>query len=178
MAALVATLPASATSVPHMSFERVVRDSPRAFRGVVVRSWSAWDDARAAIWTHYEIRVTETLRGSAQAMFTLSEPGGAVGNLAMQVPGAPRFAVGEEAVVFAYPTPIGYWRVQGWGQGLFRIETQGGRRIVQSPSPGVLLLDARTGKAKTPSASPNMDGRSVESFLESVRSLIRVEEGR
>jgi hypothetical protein len=173
--AVAATL--SAATVPRMSFERIVRSSPRAIRGEVVRSWSAWDEAHAAIWTHYEIRVAETLRGPAAAMFTISEPGGAVGDLAMRVPGAPEFAVGEKAVFFTYPTPLGYWRVSGWGQGRFRIDEQDGGLVVRSPQPGAAILDMRPAAAKAAAVSER-GGQSLEAFLERTRALIRLEEGR
>lgn len=176
-AALIATAALSAASVPRMSFEHVVRSSPRAVRGVVTRSWSAWDAGRTSIWTHYEIRVAETLRGPSGATLTISEPGGAVDGIAMRVPGAPRFVVGEEAVLFAYQTPLGYWRVRGWGQGRFRIEEQGGGRVVRTPQTDVLLLDLGKADAKSIAASPQ-DGESLDAFLERVRGLIRQEESR
>lgn len=176
-AALIAASSLSAASVPRMSFERVVRSSPRAFRGVVTKSWSAWDAGRTAIWTHYEIRVAETLRGPGVATFTMSEPGGVVGGLGMEVPGAPRFRIGEEAVVFAYQTPLGYWRVRGWGQGRFRVEELAGRRVVRAPQTGAALLDLRAPRAKAAALSPP-DRQPLEAFLERARAIIRQEESR
>ena len=38
-----------------------------------------------------------------------------------QVPGVTRFAVGEEAVVFAYRAPNGYLRVRGLDQGKYEV---------------------------------------------------------
>ncbi len=161
-----------------MSFERVVRSSPRAVRGVVVRSRSAWDADRNAIWTHYDIRVSETLRGPTGAIFTISEPGGRVDDLEMRVPGAPRFSVGEEAVIFAYPTPLGYWRVRGWGQGRFRVERGDGAAVVRLPArpTGPTRPDeARKNRAAT--LAPR-DREQLDSFLERARTLIGLEEGR
>jgi hypothetical protein len=155
-------------SVPRMSFEQVVRSSPRAVHGVVVRTWSAWDASRTAIWTHYEVRVSETLRGPAEGTFTISEPGGAVGDLAMRVPGAPRLSVGQQAVLFAYPTPIGYWRISGWGQGLFPVN---GSSVKPARLEGVTLLN-------TAGAAPKPEPESLDAFLGRVRSIVRAEEGR
>jgi len=174
-AALLAAVALSAASVPRMSFERVVRSSPRAVRGVVVKSWTGWDAARTAIWTHYEIRVSETLRGPGVATLTISEPGGTVDGLTMEVPGSPRFSVGEEAVVFAYRTPIGYWRVRGWGQGRFSIEEHNGQLVVRAPRTAALRIDP---KAPPPKAAASPAGESLEAFLERARTIIRQEESR
>ena len=54
-------------------------------------------------------------------MLTISEPGGDLDGKHMQIVGAPRYEVGEEVVVFASPTPIGYLRTCGWGQGKFEV---------------------------------------------------------
>ena len=175
-AALLAGMSLSAASVPRMSFERVVRSSPRVVRGVVTRSWSAWDANRRTIWTHYDLRVSETLRGPAGPSFVISEPGGTVDGLTMEVPGAPRFSIGEEAVVFAYPTPLGYWRVRGWGQGRFRIEQRNGQSIVRAPDTGALLLDLRTPNAKA--AATAAGPQDLEAFLEHARALIGREAGQ
>ena len=177
-AALLAAGALGATSVPRMSFEHVVRSSPRAFRGVVTRIWSGWDPGRTSIWTHYEIRVTETLRGPGGPTFTISEPGGVVGDLEMRVPGAPRFTVGEQAVVFAYQTPLGYWRVRGWGQGRFRIDEDNGRHVVRLPQTDASLLDLRSPLPKAAAAQQQPDVESLDSFLERVRGLIRQEQAR
>jgi hypothetical protein len=166
---------AFAATIPRMSFEHIVRSSPRAVRGVVARSWSSWDVTHTAIWTHYEIRVAETLRGPRASTFTISEPGGVVEGVGMAVPGAPQYSVGQEAVIFAYSTPIGYWRVRGFGQGWFRVEERDGRRIVRSPQTDALLIGARAATMKA-AAEPVED--SLDGFLERVRAQILLEEGR
>ena len=177
-AALITGASLHAASVPAMSFEHIVRSSPRAFRGVVTKSWSAWDEGRTAIWTHYEIRVAETLRGPAGATFTISEPGGTVDGLTMEVPGAPRFSVGEEAVVFAYQTPIGYWRVRGWGQGGFRVDRQDGHGVVRAQlAAGVLLIDPKGTTAKAAAQYP--PGKEpLDAFLQRVRGILGEESAR
>ncbi|MEZ5365825.1 MAG: hypothetical protein R2748_26710 [Bryobacterales bacterium] len=166
-----------AATVPRMSFEQIVRDSPRAVHGVVVRSWSAWDAQRTAIWTHYEVRVSETLRGPSAQTLIISEPGGVVEDVAMSVPGAPRLEVGEEAVLFAYPTPLGHWRIRGWGQGRFPVETVAGRSVVRSPRVDAVKLTNRTA-ALTPESAWTPSGEDLAAFLGRVRRLIAVESSR
>ncbi|MCB1018639.1 MAG: hypothetical protein H6509_07760 [Bryobacterales bacterium] len=173
---LVAALLPGAT-VPRMSFEQIVRDSPRAVHGVVVRSWSAWDAQRTAIWTHYEVRVSETLRGPASSTLTISEPGGVAGDVAMRVPGAPRLEVGEQAVLFAYPTPLGHWRIRGWGQGRFPVETVAGRSVVRGPRVDAVRLTDRTA-ALTAESAGTPGGEDLAAFLGRVRRLVAEEAAR
>ena len=64
----------------------------------------------------------------------------------MQIVGTPVYEVGEEVVLFAAPTPIGYRRTCGWGQGRFEVVEQRG---VKTVSQGALKADI-IGAAKQP----------------------------
>ena len=108
---------AHATLVPRMTLEQAVDDSELIVQGTVVRTWSAWGDKRQFIWTHYELKVSDALKGLATRNIVISEPGGTVGDTGMQIAGAPRYSVGEEVVLFATRTPIGYLRTAGLGSG-------------------------------------------------------------
>lgn len=136
--------PAQATLVPEVGFETLVAESEAIVHGTVVRSWTAWDDQRAAIWTHYEIRVADWLKGSRAASIQISEPGGSLDGLHTQIVGAPRYAVGEEVVVFADKTPIGYLRTCGWSQGKFLVSAEAGaaQKIVAPVSSGARIVSA------------------------------------
>lgn len=138
------TVPAGATLVPEVGFETLVAESEAIVHGSVVRSWTAWDEQRTAIWTHYEIRVADWLKGSRGATIRISEPGGSLDGLHTRVVGAPQYAVGEEVVVFADETPIGYLRTCGWSQGKFAISSGGdaGRKMVATTAGGAQIVRA------------------------------------
>jgi hypothetical protein len=51
----------------------------------------------------------------------VSEPGGSLDGVSMSISGTPDYAVGEEAIVFLYRTPIGYLRATGYGQGKYTV---------------------------------------------------------
>jgi hypothetical protein len=121
-----ALLPAAI--VIRFSVEDLVDNSQWIVEGRVVRSYSTWDQTHSMIWTHYEVQVNDTLRGSSQNAIVVSEPGGIVDDVGMMSSGAVPYAVGERVVLFLYRTPIGYLRTAGLGQGKFTIGADGRAR--------------------------------------------------
>jgi hypothetical protein len=111
----------AAAVVPRYSVEQLVDTSERVVEGRVVRSWVAWDRARQFIWTHYEIAVSETIKGAPAPTVTVSEPGGALDGRTLVIPGVPQYTPGEEVVLFLHRTPIGYLRTNGYEQGRHRV---------------------------------------------------------
>src|SRR5438067_8546808 len=86
---------ARATSVPAFSFEELTDQSQLIVSGEITRSWSDWDSAHKFIWTHHELSVSQSAKGSAGATVVLSEPGGAVGNRAMSIAGSVAYRPGD-----------------------------------------------------------------------------------
>ena len=171
--------PLGATTAVEMSFEEAVARSEAIVHGAVVRSRSAWDPDRTAIWTHYDIRVQARLKGGSGAILTVSEPGGEIDGKRMQIVGAPRYEVGEEVVVFAASTPIGYLRTCGWGQGKLEVRpdaSQPGSRVVRASPLAVQLVQAPRGKRGP--AIRSFDGADLEGFLARVRALVAAQRAR
>jgi hypothetical protein len=110
---------------PRLTAEELTAQSELIIEGNIIRSWAAWDTEHKYIWTHYEVTVTDRLRGSTGAAITVSEPGGSLDGVHQQVSGAVLYSPGETAVVFLYQTPIGYWRSVGGPQGKFTVDRQG-----------------------------------------------------
>ena len=175
-----------ATLVPRMSVEQMIDDSELIVHGTVLRSWSGWDRARQFIWTHYELQVSDTMKGLPSVKLVVSEPGGIVGETGMQIAGAPRYEVGEEVVLFLNRMPIGYLRSCGWGQGKFGVRSLGGAGpVVRSTVAGVSFVEAPgeppagLKKARTPVTS--FSGLALAEFKTRLRTLIRAraaEDGR
>lgn len=181
--ALVPAIPAWATLVPTMSVEEMIDGSEVVVHGKVWRTWSAWDDAHQNIWTHYEILVSDVLKGSVDGKFVVSEPGGTVGELSMAIAGTPTYQVGEEVVVFAERTPIGFMRTCGWGQGQFAVLTPEGasEKVVLSPRLGVQLVDPvakRAADAGGVTARKALNGLPLNDFKAQLADLIRARAGR
>ena len=175
-----------ATLVPRMSVEQMIDDSELIVHGTVLRSWSDWDRARQFIWTHYELQVSDMIKGLPSVKLVVSEPGGIIGETAMQIAGAPRYEVGDEVVLFLNRTPIGYLRSCGWGQGKFGVSSLGGAGpIVRSAAPGVSFVEAPSeqpgGLKKAQTPVTNFSGLALDEFKSRLRTLIRVratQEGR
>ena len=122
MAFLLASLDPSsicATTLKRMS----IADLSRA-AGVIVRARCAGNSTRweaGEIWTFTTFEVREIWKGSAPAQIAVRLLGGTAGNLTSTVSGVPRFASGEEVVLFLERTAAGDFSVVSWVQGTFRI---------------------------------------------------------
>ena len=157
--------PLTATMVPRMSLEEITERSERIVHGRCLRTWSAWDAERQFIWTHAEIQVADTLKGSRSATVVVSEIGGIVGDVGLMVDGMPRYQPGEEVVVFLFRVPNGLWRSRGVGQGKYEI--RGGR--VRADLSGIALVEPA---GVTITAVPSLDGATIAEFKSRIRGLL------
>jgi len=170
--------PGGATLVPRMSLEQMAAAADTVIHGTVVGSWSAWDSTHEFIWTHYEIRLTESMLGDTLDKAVISEPGGVVGNDSMDIVGAPRYRIAEEVVLFTTRTPIGYLRTSGWGQGRFEVvaDPRTGSTTVRSHLAGIELVEpagAANALSQRPGTSPKaLDGLPLDQFKNRLRTLI------
>jgi hypothetical protein len=111
----------SASPIPRLPLEDLVRQSDTIVAGRVIRAWTAMDSENKFIWTHYEIKIATTLKGHAHPSVVISEPGGTLNGVTLLVPGSTPYTIDEEVSVFLYRTPIGYLRTTNYGQGKFVI---------------------------------------------------------
>jgi hypothetical protein len=158
---------AVAAVVPRVTAEELAAQSERIVRGRVTRSWPSWDPVHKYIWTHHEITASETLRGPHAATIIVSEPGGTLDGVSMQTSGTLPFSLGEDAVLFLYKTPIGYWRVAAGPQGKFTIEKDG---RVHTGANGVTVVD-QGGDAARGTTLATFDGIAAADFVARVRKL-------
>tara|TARA_R110002167_G_scaffold282461_1_gene487711 strand:+ start:37 stop:672 length:636 start_codon:yes stop_codon:yes gene_type:complete len=91
-----------ATSVLPPEFEELVQESDFVVRGRVTAVESAWQvtGKSRVIVTKVSVEVLELIAGEAPSPLVLTMLGGKVGEQEMVVEGAPRFAVGEEDILF------------------------------------------------------------------------------
>lgn len=169
--------PLAGSVVRRLGLEDLARGAAAVVQGRVLRQYSAWDAAGNFIWTHYEIEVSDTIKGSPSRVVTVSEPGGVVGGIGMQVAGVTRFAGLEEVIVFLHRTPSGRWRTYGYGQGKFSIVPAGqAGKQVRTNTAGLVLVDRSgpPGPRWAAGASPlaGFDGMSLEEFKGRVRAAV------
>jgi hypothetical protein len=176
-AMLLLDYPLGATVVPRLHLEDLAGEAEIVVQGRVLRHYSAWDAAGKFIWTHYEIEVSDAIKGSHPRVVTVSEPGGVVGAIGMQVAGVTRYADKEEVIVFLHRTPFGRWRTYGYGQGKFSVTPLArGGKAVRTNTAGVLLVDrsASRGPRRMTSESllQRLDGMELEEFKTRVRRAV------
>ncbi len=118
----------------------------------------------------------EALRGLPEAKLVVSVPGGELDGMTMRVPGVTRFAVGEEAVVFAYQAPNGFLRVRGLSQGKFAVglDSQGVKTVGSSLESLRLLRPVSSAKQPPPQAAASPPG-TLDGLLHRVRALVAEE---
>jgi hypothetical protein len=150
---------AGATTVPSLSFEEMTDRSELVVSGQVARSWTDWDSEHKYIWTHYELTVSATHKGTAAATLILSEPGGVVGIEGLAVAGAVGYLPGERVLVFLERMPNGYLRTTGWSQGKYDVDAAG-RLHPESTLGGVELVNL-PGKPAVATPLRILNGMSV-----------------
>jgi hypothetical protein len=155
---LISTL--SATTLAKLSFEELTDNSEVVVSGTVTRSWTAWDAEHQYIWTHYEMAVENTVKGSASRTLEFAEPGGVVAGTGMNIVGSVVYQTGENVMIFLARQPNGYLRTTGWGQGKYTIDAD--RRLHGDASlKQVDLVANPAGPAVAVSSIRTLDGMSL-----------------
>ena len=131
--------PARATTLKRMSVADLSRAAHTIVRVRCVTNSTRWDAGE--IWTFTTFDVEEIWKGSAPAQITVRLLGGQAGNFTSTVSGVPRFAPGEELILFLERTPAQDFSIVSWMQGTFRIGAQTAQpakkssRRIPPPSP-------------------------------------------
>lgn len=166
---------ASASDLPRLSFNQLTDDSELIVSGQVTRTWADWDAEHKYIWTHYELAVTATHKGSAVRTLDIAEPGGQLDGVGMSISGATGYGVGDEVLVFLSRMPNGYLRTAGFGQGKYRVDSNG--RLHGTAS--LITNDTLTAGKGTVATSVirSLDGMSVSQVGQLVAARVRARGG-
>lgn len=174
MTGLLLLCAATATLVPRLSFEQLVDASELIVSGRVTSTWSAWDREHKYLWTHYNLSVASTVKGSSASNVEFAEPGGALDGYAMTIAGSVRYAVGDNMVVFLSRMPNGYLRTAGWAQGKYALDSRG--RLHASASLGAQILDAKN--PASGSSLQTLEGMSLSELGQRVSARLRATQGK
>ena len=130
-----ATVPAAATTLMRrVPLELAAAEAARIVHATVVDVHSDRDEWGApATWITLD--VARTLKGAVPRHLTIKQFGTAAplgDGVLTRIPGLPRYAVGEELVLFLRgDSARGFTSPVGFGQGVFRVVRREGRRTVQ-----------------------------------------------
>jgi hypothetical protein len=99
-----------------------------------------------SIWTFTDFAVEESFKGAPGAQITIRLPGGRDGHIEETVEGAPRFAAGDDAIIFLERTSAGDWSISAWVEGTFRIarDSQTGEQTITQESSAMATFDPAT----------------------------------
>jgi hypothetical protein len=102
-------------------FQTLVKEAHAIVLGRIVSLDAEWTEGRRGIETLMSLEVETTLKGSAVESIVVRVPGGQMGPYLSVMPGAPRFAEGEEVILFLAGDPPALPHILALGQGVFRI---------------------------------------------------------
>ena len=163
---------AHATSVVAFDAREMVAKSPAIVHGTVVSTASRWNADHSLIVTETRLRVQTTLKGQLGGEVVVLQPGGTVGKLQVEVPGATPFRVGEETVLFLVDDARGNHYVQGLSQGRFEVveDRLSGQKVVRGG-----ILQSVMGDGAKPGATAAGAGDSSPVELDAFFGRVRTE---
>lgn len=132
---LFCSLQAAATSVLPVSLQRMASTAETIFHGTVINNEVRLDPASGRVATYTTFKVIEVIKGNPGATHTIKQIGGQLpgSHVRQVIHGVPRFAAGEEYVVFLpKASSLGFASPIGLSQGKFDIRKRDGDTIVSN----------------------------------------------
>jgi hypothetical protein len=170
LSALVAALPAAASTFIHMDQKDLVRASAAVVQGRVISTNSYWNKTGQVIVTDAFLQVEDTIFGETPSVVVVHTFGGTVGGFTVDAEGFPKFQVNERLLLFLEPEKEGSSRVAGYLEGMYRIvrEPSGIERAVPAAITGGGLVVDKQGRQV---AAPRT--LSLETLKSSIREDAR-----
>jgi hypothetical protein len=165
--ALASLLPATvgASIARAIPFDQKVADADSIVLGRCVGTRAEWDPSHRWIITYSTFQVEKTLKGNPAQQLTVATPGGHVGEVYQDSIGVPKFAEGQEHVVFVTHGKVGS-SVLYFDQGAYAVDREGGEAKVKGVMTNAVYVDTQTGKAVAPDSAL----RTLPEFEAAVRN--------
>jgi hypothetical protein len=162
-----------ATTIARLSLDEMTARSETIVSGQITDSWTAWDSDHKYIWTHYTVTVDSTVKGTSARTVEITEPGGVVGIVGMNIGGATSYTKGEHVMIFLERMPNGYLRTAGLGQGKYGIDAQGRLHGIALKDADVIEGRAAGAPAQSISAQ-SLNGMTVADAMAHITSRMQV----
>ena len=119
--ALVAALPAAASTFLAMSQKALIDDSAAVVQGEVLEVRSFWDAEGRVIVSEALIQVEEAVLGDPGSQIRVKTWGGTVDGYTVEAHGFPKFTAHDRVLLFLEREQDGVARVAGYQQGHYRL---------------------------------------------------------
>jgi hypothetical protein len=130
-----------ASTLLQLSLNDMIRQSTSIVRGKAQLAYVA--QKGSVIYTHYQIQVSATLKGTRATTVDVAIMGGTTNGVRQLVAGAPELTNGQEYVLFLWTSKSGLTQIIGLSQGLFRISTNSsGQALLRRAAATELMLNA------------------------------------
>jgi hypothetical protein len=181
---LFCSLHAAATSVLPVSLQRMAKTAETIFHGTAIGNEVRLDQASGRVATYTSFKVIEVIKGNPGEIHTIKQIGGQLpgSNVRQVIHGVPRFAVGEEYVIFLpKASSLGFASPIGLSQGKFDIRKRNGQAVVTNRRQ-LAALEKSTSQHALPNvpsaitADPMPDQPAtmhLADFLQTVRGMIK-----
>lgn len=139
--AAVCLVPVQGSTLQRMSLNDIIGKSTLIVQATVQPTYSALRGA--VIYTHFQVQVSNTYKGSSVNNLDLAVPGGAVNGAQQSFAGAPTLTAGQNYLLFLWTSKTGLTQVIGLSQGLFYVSTNtAGQLIVSRAAASATMLNA------------------------------------
>ena len=108
-----------ATTLLQLSLNDMIQQSTMIVQGTAKPSYSAFRGS--IIYTHYQVQVSQVLKGTAGTTIDVAVIGGAAEGFRQSYAGAPTLMPGQQYVLFLWTSKTGLTQVIGLSQGLFTV---------------------------------------------------------
>jgi hypothetical protein len=161
LAAIIAVAPlALATTVIPPTFDELVDQADTIFHGQVTQVKSEWvgEGAQRHIMSYVTFKVADSLKGNAGSSYTIRMLGGTVDGETMGVTDAPRFAMGDEDILFVQNNGSQFIPLVGIMHGRFHVQKgEAGQDLVVDHDGAPVRSLERLGKPNTMELSNERD---------------------
>jgi hypothetical protein len=161
LVAALAPLPGS--TLQQLSLNDMIRLSTAIVHGKAQQTVSSYSGS--IIYTHYNVQVSETLKGTSTSQLDMAVPGGAASKFQQTFAGAPSLAPGQDYVLFLWTSKSGLTQIIGLSQGLFVVSTNSAGKMVVTRGPSSERMVNASGQPVNDSAT--------QMLLSDLRSLIQ-----
>ena len=133
-------------TLERLSLDDMITRSTTIVRGNVTASWAAFTGS--VIYTHYQIQVSEQLKGTPRNSVEVMVPGGTAKGLSQSFSGSPVLKQGDEFVFFLWTSKGGITWITGLTQGLFSLAPADAAtdRMATRAASSELMLDHDTSR--------------------------------